>query len=43
MATQARIISTLRRALQPVYLDVINESYMHSVPKDAETHFRFVC
>ncbi|XP_037819480.1 bolA-like protein DDB_G0274169 [Lucilia sericata] len=26
--------------LQPVHLEVINESYMHNVPKGAETHFK---
>lgn len=26
--------------LDPIYLDVINDSYMHNVPKGSETHFR---
>mmetsp|Transcript_37190 Transcript_37190/g.43421 ORF Transcript_37190/g.43421 Transcript_37190/m.43421 type:complete len:118 (+) Transcript_37190:10-363(+) len=26
----------------PTYLDIINESYMHSVPKDSETHFKVI-
>ncbi|XP_061399856.1 bolA-like protein DDB_G0274169 [Musca vetustissima] len=34
------IIATLKENLQPVHLEVVNESYMHNVPKDAETHFK---
>ena len=26
----------------PSFLDIINESYMHSVPKGSETHFKVV-
>lgn len=26
--------------LQPIHYEVINESYMHNVPKDSETHFK---
>lgn len=26
--------------LQPIHYEVVNESYMHNVPKDAETHFK---
>ena len=25
-----------------MHLEVINESYMHSVPRDAETHFKVI-
>lgn len=32
----------LRVALDTKHLDVINESYMHNVPKSAETHFKVV-
>ncbi|XP_066141057.1 DNA-binding transcriptional regulator BolA isoform X3 [Euwallacea fornicatus] len=35
------IISKLSQ-LNPTYLKVINESYMHNVPKGAETHFKVV-
>lgn len=28
--------------LDPTYLDVINDSYMHSVPPGSETHFKVV-
>ncbi|KAJ8980761.1 hypothetical protein NQ317_013766 [Molorchus minor] len=36
------IIRKLKDNLSPVHLDVINESYMHNVPKGAETHFKVV-
>ncbi|XP_058467557.1 bolA-like protein DDB_G0274169 isoform X2 [Malaya genurostris] len=26
--------------LTPVHLEIVNESYMHNVPKGAETHFK---
>lgn len=26
--------------LQPVFLDIVNESFKHSVPKGSETHFK---
>lgn len=34
------IIGCLQENLKPVHLEVFNESYMHNVPKDAETHFK---
>lgn len=36
------IRSKLRVAFDAKHLDVINESHMHSVPKNAETHFKVV-
>ncbi|TGZ50222.1 Uncharacterized protein DBV15_02071 [Temnothorax longispinosus] len=30
----------LEAALKPLHCDVINESYMHNVPKNSETHFK---
>lgn len=39
---QTRIESKLRELLEPTYLEVINESHMHSVPKGSETHFKVV-
>lgn len=36
------IRSKLQNALQTKHLEIINESYMHNVPKDAETHFKVV-
>lgn len=39
---QAAIRSKLAEKLNPVHLDVINESYMHNVPASSETHFKVV-
>ncbi|XP_026321756.1 bolA-like protein DDB_G0274169 [Hyposmocoma kahamanoa] len=36
------IRSKLQTALDTKHLDVINESFMHNVPKSAETHFKVV-
>ncbi|XP_028407361.1 bolA-like protein DDB_G0274169 [Dendronephthya gigantea] len=36
------ITNKLQSELNPSYLDVINESYMHNVPKDSESHFKVV-
>ncbi|XP_035902881.1 bolA-like protein DDB_G0274169 [Anopheles stephensi] len=30
----------LTKELAPVHLDIVNESYMHNVPKGSETHFK---
>lgn len=35
-----RIREKLTLAFSPQHLDVLNESYMHNVPKGAETHFK---
>jgi hypothetical protein len=32
----------LTDALNPVHLDIFNESYMHNVPSGSETHFKVV-
>lgn len=37
-----RITLKLAEAFNPVHLDVINESHMHSVPPGSETHFKVV-
>ncbi|MBU2710331.1 BolA family protein [Zooshikella harenae] len=42
MTVQDAIISKLNEGLQPTYLDVQNESYMHNVPPDSSTHFKVV-
>lgn len=39
---ESRIHTKLSANFQPVHLDVINESYMHSVPPGSETHFKVV-
>lgn len=35
-----RIVTKLNAQFQPVFLQVLNESYMHSVPTGSETHFK---
>ncbi len=42
MSVQQSIQQQLETALTPVHLEVVNESHMHSVPPDSETHFRVV-
>lgn len=37
---QERIKGILNKELSPVVLEIVNESYKHSVPQDAETHFK---
>lgn len=39
---QQQINDCLQQALQPDYLDVQNESHMHSSGKGANSHFRIV-
>ncbi|MDR7089025.1 BolA family protein [Cellvibrio fibrivorans] len=39
---ESRIYTKLSGGFQPVHLEVINESYMHSVPPGSETHFKVV-
>lgn len=34
------ITEALQMKLEPIHLEVVNESYMHNVPKGAETHFK---
>ena len=36
------IRSKVEQSLSPVYSQIINESYMHNVPKNSETHFKLV-
>lgn len=40
MIIQQTIEDKLQKALSPDYLQVINESHMHSVPENSETHFK---
>ncbi len=37
---ETAIRSKLRAAFQPMELRVVNESHMHSVPPNSETHFK---
>ena len=42
MSIQLTITDKLTNAFAPDHLEVINESHMHSVPADSETHFKVV-
>jgi BolA protein len=42
MRIQSIIETKLRSALEPVYLEVTNESHLHSVPPGSESHFKVV-
>lgn len=37
---QTAIEQKLEQAFAPVFLEVLNESHMHSVPENSETHFK---
>ena len=39
---QQEIERRLAKLLSPEFLEVVNESHMHSVPPNSETHFRVV-
>ena len=42
MSVQAEIESLLQSGLNPSHLQVVNESFMHNVPPNSETHFKVV-
>jgi BolA protein len=42
MTVQQEIEQQLKAQLNPLFLDVANESHQHSVPANSETHFRVV-
>lgn len=42
MTVQATIEAKLNAALQPLHLEVTNESHMHNVPPGSESHFKVV-
>ena len=37
-----KIINTLNESMNISSLKILNESYMHNVPEDAESHFKIV-
>ena len=39
---QEIIEDRLSEGLSPVHMEVENESFMHRVPQDSETHFRIL-
>ena len=40
MERQKKIQSMVSATINVAYLDLINESHMHSVPENSETHFK---
>ena len=40
MNRQATIEQKLARAFSPLHLEVADETHMHSVPEDAQSHFK---
>ncbi len=42
MTIENQITEKLTKNFKPTHLEVINESHMHSVPENSETHFRVV-
>lgn len=40
MSIQSEIEARLQQALQPVHLEVVNESSSHNVPPGSESHFK---
>lgn len=39
---QQKITEKLTKLFEPTHLEVINESYMHNVPKGSESHFKVI-
>lgn len=42
MSRKPRIETRIQETLAPLYLDVVDESYMHAVPPDSESHFKLL-
>ena len=42
MTIEAQITHKITASIQPIHLEVINESYMHNVPKGSESHFKLL-
>ena len=42
MSIQSQIEQKLQQEFSPSHLQVVNESHMHSVPANSETHFKVV-
>lgn len=42
MNRHARIETAVRNALDPMHLEVTDESHMHAVPEGAESHFKLL-
>lgn len=42
MSVEQELIDRLSSEFKPSFLSVVNESHMHSVPPNSETHFKVV-
>ena len=42
MSREQRILEKLQSSLQPMHVQVTDESHMHSVPEGSESHFKVV-
>ena len=42
MKIEQQIQNKIEEALNPRHLEILNESYMHNVPSNSETHFKLV-
>lgn len=42
MSRKERIEQIINENLNPNHLEIYNESHMHHVPKDSETHFKLI-
>ena len=40
MSLQTQIENKIRTAMQPEFLEILNESHMHNVPPGSESHFK---
>ena len=39
---ESTINSIIEESYNPVYVELVNESFMHNVPKDSESHFKLI-
>ena len=39
---KSKIMDKLNAVFNPSFIDLINESHMHSVPENSETHFKLI-
>ncbi|MEL6348652.1 MAG: BolA family protein [Myxococcota bacterium] len=42
MSMADRIEVSLKNALDPIHVELVNESHQHSVPKNSETHWNLI-
>jgi|TARA_B110000305_G_scaffold210436_1_gene244134 stress-induced morphogen len=39
---ESAIKKAIKKSYNPVHIDIVNESFMHNVPKDSESHFKLL-